>query len=494
MAEKDDRPDERAAWAEALRGFIGDTRANSGRIMQSYVLSPLAAFRKFLICLTVAGAVAWLPDWPGLEPAAQRSLFVLILAAALWISEAIPAYAVSVLVIALQIALLGQPGGVFSEGPDDWEIFIRPWADPLLWLFFGGFVMGAGAVKTGLDRQVAVRVLTRIPPRPGWILFAVMGITMMFSMFMSNTATSVMMVAVLGPLLVSFAKEDPFGRGLLLGVAFAASLGGMGSIIGSPPNAIAAGALGRDSITFATWMGAGLPVALVLAGIVWTYLWLRYPSQQPRIDFEPLRRAAAEKADVPAWHLFFVVFVFVVTIGLWLTSALHGIPSTVVSFFPITAFSVGRILEASDVRKLPWDILLLLAGGLSLGVGIRETGLASWIVDLVPLGQLPALGVALVFAYLALWLSNFMSNTAAANILVPVAITFAAAEGGGQTLLVVPIALAASAAMLLPISTPPNAIVYGQGRHFMKDFTVVGVMMGLIAPPLVVLWCWWYFL
>jgi sodium-dependent dicarboxylate transporter 2/3/5 len=493
MAAEEDRPEERAAWAEVLRGFVGDTRANSSRILKSYVLSPLAAFRKFLICLAVAAAVAWLPDWPGLEPAAQSALFVLIFAAALWISEAIPAYAVSVLVIALQIALLGRPGGGFAEGPDDWEIFIRPWADPLLWLFFGGFVMGAGAVKTGLDRQVAVRVLTRIPPRPGWILFAVMGVTMLFSMFMSNTATSVMMVAVLGPLLASLAKEDPFGRGLLLGVAFAASLGGMGTIIGSPPNAIAAGALGRDSITFAAWMGAGLPVALVLAAGVWTYLWLRYPSQQSRIDFEPLRRAAAEKAEVPAWHLVFVVLVFVVTVGLWLTGALHGIPSTVVSFLPITAFSVGRILEASDIRKLPWDVLLLLAGGLSLGVGIRETGLAGWIVDLVPLGHMPPLAVALVFAYLALWLSNFMSNTAAANILVPVAITFAGA-GGGQTMLVVPIALAASAAMLLPISTPPNAIVYGQGRHSMKDFTAVGVMMGVAAPPLVVLWCWWYFL
>src|SRR5690606_18258415 len=153
-----------------------------------------------------------------------------------------PAFAVSLLVIALEIALLGRPGGVWAEGPNDWEIFIQPWASPLLWLFFAGFVLAAGAVKTGLDRTMALAVLSRIPPRPRWILLGVMTITFVFSMFLSSRATAAMMVAVVAPLVATLDKDDPFARGLLLGVAFAASLGGMGTLIGTPPNAIAAGA------------------------------------------------------------------------------------------------------------------------------------------------------------------------------------------------------------------------------------------------------------
>jgi solute carrier family 13 (sodium-dependent dicarboxylate transporter), member 2/3/5 len=484
-------PPPREDWTDAFEEFMGDTRAASQRLLHRYVLSPVWAFRTFLICAVLAAVVAFGVDWPGLEPAAQRALFVLVLAAALWVTEAIPAFAVSLLVIALQIALLGRPGGVWADDPGDWEIFIRPWASPLLWLFFAGFVLAAGAVKTGFDRTMALAILSRIPPRPCWILLAVMGITFTFSMFMSNTATAAMMVAVMGPLVASFEDDDAFGRGLLLGVAFAASLGGMGTLIGTPPNAIAAGALGAGVISFAGWMGAGLPVGVVLAGVVWLYLMLRYPSRKRTIDFGPLRESAAEATPVAYWQVAFVPLVFAVTVGLWLTTAVHGIPSTVVSFVPITAFAVGGILDSDDVRRLPWEVLLLLAGGLSLGVGVSETGLALWLVNLIPIGQLPFWALAVALAYVALWLSNFMSNTAAANILVPLGLAVSGA--GHQAELVVPIALAASAAMLLPITTPPNAIVYASGRITARDFVLIGVGLGIVAPPLIVFWCALYF-
>lgn len=489
MTNNEERP---TAWPEQFREFMGDTRAASKRMLHLYVLSPMRAFRTFLLCALIAGAVAYLPAWPDLEPAAQRALFILIFAATLWMTEAIPAFAVSLLVIALEIALLGRPGGVWAEGPNDWEIFIQPWASPLLWLFFAGFVLAAGAVKTGLDRTMALAVLSRIPPRPRWILLAVMAITFVFSMFMSNTATAAMMVAVVAPLVATLDKDNPFARGLLLGVAFAASLGGMGTLIGTPPNAIAAGAL-RDSgdITFAAWIGAGLPVGLALAVLVWLYLLARYPSPQRTIDFSALRSAAQDAEAVADWQEALVPLVFTITIGLWLTTSFHGIPSTVISFVPITAFVVAGVLDNDDIRRLPWDVLLLLAGGLALGVGVSETGLAQWLVERFPVERLPLWAMALALAYLALWLSNFMSNTAAANILVPLGIAFAASAT--QAELVVPIALAASAAMLLPITTPPNAIAYSAGRLATRDFTIVGIAIGIVAPPLIVLWCAIYF-
>jgi sodium-dependent dicarboxylate transporter 2/3/5 len=305
-------------------------------------------------------------------------------------TEAIPAYAVALLVIGLEVAILGRPGGFFARGGGDWEIFVRPWSSPLIWLFFGGFVLAAAATKTAL--------------------------TFVFSMFMSNTATAAMMVAVMGAVLKDLDEGDLFARALLLGIAVAANVGGMATIIGSPPNAIAAGALESiRPISFLTWIVIGLPPALVLCALGWLYLTRRYRSANSRIDLASLRDVRRQGESMPRWRRWLVVGVFALTIGLWLSGPWHRIPSPVVSFVPIVLFAVSGVIGPRDIRALHWDVLILLAGGMAFGVGVAETGLAGWLVERLPVDQLSDFSMALVLAAIAMMLSNFMSNTAAAN-------------------------------------------------------------------------------
>lgn len=155
------------------------------------------------------------------------TFFILLSAAGLWISEAIPAFSVALLVIAMEIYILGKPGGPFAESAKDWELFVQPWASPLIWLFFSGFVMASAASKTRLDRWLARHVLGWFGGRPSHVLLGLMMITFTFSMFMSNTATAAMMMAVLAPIVGSMDNRDPFGKAILLGVPFAANIGGM---------------------------------------------------------------------------------------------------------------------------------------------------------------------------------------------------------------------------------------------------------------------------
>ena len=455
-------------------------------------LSSAWALLKIIICLVIALLVAFIPLYPGLEEAARWTFFILLFAAGLWISEAIPAFAVALLIIALEIAILGNPRlGIFAKGPKDWEMFIHTWSSPLIWLFFGGFILAAAASKTGLDRWFATHILTLFGKRSSMVLLGMMVITFCFSMFVSNTATTVMMMAVVAPVVKKLDDDNPFGKAILLAIPFSANVGGMGTIIGSPPNAIAVGALGESSIDFLTWMKAGLPPAIILAGVLWIFLIKVYPSKEKEIDINLLLETQTSSTLLPVWKKLLVMIVFFTTLGLWLTSSLHHIPTPVISFIPISIFVVARVIEVEDIRSLSWDILLLLAGGLSLGVAVSQTGLAEWMASLLPSGgALGKLGIAFAFSYLATTLSNFMSNTAASNILVPIGL--AAATGFG-TPVVVSIALGASAAMCLPISTPPNAVAYGTGNLSTRDFLAGGILMGILAPILVVLWCSYLF-
>ncbi len=437
--------------------------------------------------LIAALLIAWIPAYSGLEPAGRCSLFILVLATGLWITEAIAPFAVGLIVIALEIMILGRPGGVMNAAPNDWEKYVATWGSPLIWLFFGGFVLAAAAEKTGLTIWLSRHILSRISERPWWLLAGCMGITFVFSMFISNTAATVMMVAIVMPIVNALAGGDRLRKALLLGVALSANIGGMGTVIGSPPNAIAVGALRHTSnpIGFAEWMTAALPPALILLVIVWGYLLARYPAWVERVDFVRMSKTSPDDS-IPYWRRATVMSVFAVTICLWMTESLHGVPATVVSFIPICVFSATGILNSADVRSLRWDMLLLIAGGLSLGLAVTETGLAEWIVTQLPLQSIGFMGVLIVIAYATMLFSNLMSNTAAANVFVPIAI---AAAVGFEAQAVVPVALSASAAMALPISTPPNAIVFGTEEVTTNELIECGLIVGLLGPIIAVLWC-----
>ncbi len=466
-----------------------DTRREVRRRISQLEFNSQRALTKIFFSLVAAAAISLVPDYAGLSEAGRWTFFIMLFGAGLWISEAIPAFATALVIIALEIAILGNPNGVFATGPKDWEMFIRPWSSPLIWLFFGGFILAAAASKTRLDRWIARNVLGWFGTRPINVLMGLMIITFIFSMFMSNTATTVMMLAVLMPVIAKLDPKDPFAKSMLLGVPFAANLGGMGTIIGSPPNAIAVGSLsGVFSINFAEWMMIGLPPAIVLVILAWIYLIKHYPAKTDTIDLSDLLDSSYQSAILPLWKKLLALAVLILTIGLWLTSPLHGIPTPVVSFLPIALFASVRIIGVDDLRKLPWEVLILLTGGLSLGVAVLKTGLAEWLVGGLSLEKGGTIILIFLFAYTATIISNFMSNTAATNILVPIGLTAAI---GFEPHIVVAIALGASSAMCMPISTPPNALAYSSEKLDMKDFLTGGILIGLLAPVLSVSWIIW---
>ncbi|MEM6279469.1 MAG: SLC13 family permease [Verrucomicrobiota bacterium] len=473
-----------------------DTRAEYKRILGHLEFHSGYALLKFLGCLLLAGLVAFVPHYVDLEPAAQWTLAIVLFCGLLWMTEAIPAFAVALLAIGLQIVILGKPGGVMNpEGdPKAWEKFVEPWASPSMWLFFGGFILAKAAARTGLDRSLAGNLLRLAGSRPEHVLLVAMATTFVFSMFLSNTATAAMMIAILGPMLGSL-KIPEASRAMILGVAFSANLGGMGTIIGTPPNAIAAGLLGDVyPIDFLKWMLFGLPPAIfLLAGLFWVLSKkMRLASFQLLDSEESSANLPPGSSDdhAPRWQRWTVLLLFVATISLWLTGSWHGIPTAVISFLPIVLFSITGVIRAQDIRSLDWDILILLAGGLSLGVGVSQSGLAEWIAERLGTLELAPWAMGMIFGFLTLALSNFMSNTAASNILIPIGIAAGSASGGSveAAAFAVPMALSASAAMCLPISTPPNAIAYASGRVRSKDFLLPGLVLGLLACPLATLW------
>ena len=502
----------------SIPGKMEDTRSDARKqitvgLIHRLEFSSATAMVKILLCLFVAAAVFQLaPSAPaslpadvalradpdvgesfvgniGLSVPARWTLFILTLAAGLWATEAIPAFAVGLLVIGLQILILGQPSELSADREIPWESFASTLGSPLIWLFFGGFILAAAAEKTGLNRWFACEVLRRLGSRPGPLLAGSMGVTFVFSMFISNTAAATMMLAVMLPVVGTLGPHDRFRKAMVLGIACAANLGGMGTVIGSPPNAIAAGALAniQHPIDFFRWMLAAVPPAVLMIVLVWSYLIYRYRPALKQLDLVAFA-AASSPSHLPAWRRILVVFVFTATILLWLTQSFHGIPSTVVAFVPICVLCAAGVLDADDICEIRWDVLLLIAGGLSLGLAVTETGLADWLVGSLPLDRFSRSAVILLLAYATMTISNVMSNTAAANIVVPIAIAMAA---GAEAATVIPVAIGASAAMCLPISTPPNAIAYGTGQITSSDLIQAGIWIGILSPLVSVLWCSW---
>ncbi len=475
--------------AERTSLLVGDERNTVSRLLGHLEVRSWKDGVYAAASLAAAALIAYLPLHAGLSDEGRHALFILLAASGLWLTEAIPAFAVALVVMAFEILLLGglgRPGHLGTE----YTRFLAPWASPLVWLFLGGFVLGHGAARTGLDTWLAERVIGVFGRTRRGLLFGLMLVGFMLSMFISNTAAAAMLLAVALPMRAGLAPKDPMRRAIVLAVPISTNLGGMGSLIGSPPNAIAASAVnavnGAQPLDFARWSLLGLPPALVLLGVAFWMLSRAVPSGETGGAVLAARTMGAAGTPLPNWRKLVVMLTFFVTVALWSTDSLHGIPTPVVSFLPITVLSAIGVLRAQDVRGLGWDVLLLLAGGLALGVAIHETGLASWLVSALPVSGVSRITVALVLAYAVAVLSNFMSNTAAATILVPVAVELGR---GFEPLVVVPIALAASAAMCLPISTPPNALAFATGDLSARDFLRPGIVLGLLAPALAVVWC-----
>lgn len=460
-----------------------DSRRASARIYEEARRRPLV---RVLALAAVAGVcyLAWQSLTADLEEPQRLVLLLFVGAVGLWVTEAIPPFAVGLLVIGYLVFALGTDLIL----PEPWDVapYVNTWSSGVIWLMLGGFFLAEGLARTGLDRLLFRWAIRPARGEPKKVLLAVMLATAVASMFMSNTSTAALMIGAVAPLVARPGADRQFGKALLLGVPIAASVGGMGTIIGSPPNAIAVGVVEArgHSIDFIEWMAFGVPVALVLVFAGWLLLCRRYPPTTERfeLDFDD------EPPPLPRLRDRLVVAgVGVLTVGLWLTTPLHGIPAAVVSIVPIVGLAVFQVVRVAQVRALPWDTLMLVAGGLALGKSIVDVGLVERFVERLGfLGELDQdVAVFGLLGLVTVTLSNFMSNTAAVSVLLPVAV---ALLPGRELPAAVILGLSASCALLLPVSTPPNAIAFSTGAVEARDFRPGGLLMGLLGPALVVAW------
>jgi len=463
----------------------------------AYKLSLKFVFTAFTLSFVIAYIVAFVPEY-SFSKEASHTLFILVFAAGLWISEAIPAFAVSLLIIALEIVMLGFIDLDFSAKSNLWQEYLRPWSSPLVFLFLAGFIMAAAASKTKLDVWLAKKMLFIVGNKPQNIITGIISITFVLSMFISNTATAAMMMSIVIPLLGHIKEDNPFRKAIFLAVMIGANLGGMATIIGTPPNAIAVGLLQNDAPSFIGWIFLALPPAFIMTIILRLVVLKSYPSSQSFIDltviqevehFDDSTKKMNKIPTVPSWKKNMTMLIFTLTILLWLTGPLHHIPTTVVSFIPIIGFTIFGIIDADDIASIRWDVIILIVGGLSLGLAVSKTGLDLWFASLISTDGASILLVMFIFSYFVVIISNFMSNTAATNIMLPIVIAIAMSiSKDASQMAVVGVALSSSFAMCLVVSTPPNAIIYASKKVDTKDFLLLGTIAGILGPVVVIGW------
>lgn len=469
---------------------MADSRTASMRYMNKFqqVVDIQKKIIYFLVSVILAFGLTYYLDSPELDTAQIYVLFLLFLSIGLWITEAIPPFAVGLLIFGFLVFALG---GYYHEiDPENSakhiQRYVQTWSNSVIWLMLGGFFMAEAMQKVGLDKTIFKITISKFGSKPRYVLLGIMLVTAIFSMIMSNTATTAMMIAAVLPFINTLDKDAPFGKALLIGIAAAASLGGMGTIIGSPPNAIAVDALNNIGISFGflEWMVIAFPIAILLVFLFWLFLIKRFVPKVSTIDLSFLDGIdSTSNSKIFILKKKIVLGVLLLTLTLWLTGNIHGIPASAVSFLPIMTLTMFSVLTGDDVRKLPWDTLMLVAGGLSLGLAIEETGLAAYYVGLLSDYNLNFYMLIIVFSLLTIVLSNFMSNTATTTILIPIAIILVSTN---KEILPLVIALSASAALFLPISTPPNAIAFSTGKLAQKDFRYGGIIAGLIGPIIII--------
>ncbi len=444
----------------------------------------------FLLCIILSFILTYAMYEPGLDRAQVYVLFLLFLAIGLWVTEAIPPFAVGLMVFGFLIfAMNSHYSQVDPENVREHYIgYINSWSSSVIWLMLGGFFIAEAMSKTQLDKVVFQISVSRLGTSPRKVLLGLMLTTALFSMIMSNTATTAMMIASVLPFLNTMEKDAPMAKAILIGIAGAATIGGMGTLIGSPPNAIAVEALNNHGIAmgFLEWMMIGFPLSLVLTGLFWFLLSRKYLGKEGKLVIDVQPESAPTEDESYKFERIkkrIVLGVLALTLLLWLTEKLHGIPASVVSLLPIILLTMSGIVNADDVRRLPWDTLMLVAGGLALGLAIKETGLAEYYVEKIAGYELNFIVLVLLFAFLTVVLSNVMSNTATATVLIPLGIILTY-----QNPIVLPlvIGLSASTALFLPISTPPNAIAYSTGKLEQKDFRFGGLVLGFLGPLIIV--------
>lgn len=425
--------------------------------------------------VVLAFLLTYLFEPVGFPPETKFVIFLLILSVGLWITEAIPPFAVGIFIIAYMVFVFGTD--YFFTTAYDVDKYVGTWTSSVIWLLLGGFFLAEGMKAVKLDVYLFRFTIKQFGSSTHKLLFGLMITTGAASMVMSNTATTAMMIASILPLVGNLGKQHPLSKALLVGIPASASVGGIGTIIGSTPNAIAVGALegAGIQISFLEWMVFGLPIALVLIFSLWKFLIKRFKVGSEMIDVSFIQK---EKANIDMNQRKIVVVTLFVTVGLWMTEPIHKIPLAGTSAVPIVVLTLTRIISSTDVRALPWDTLMLVAGGLTLGLALVDFKLTSTFMQFLTTQNIPSAVLAILFAVLTLLLSNIMSNTAASSILIPLGLSLG---GVFQTTTPLLISICASCALFLPVSTPPNAIAYATNLLDQKDFAHGGIFIGVVG-------------
>lgn len=477
-----------------------------------------AKFIKFIIASILAIVALFLPyeslgfdaasPMGILNPLEIRVIGVFVMAALFWILQPFPIWSTSVLVIVLMIVTMSDssltPFRVDGVTMISHKSIMATFANPIIMLFLGGFFLAAAATKYKMDLNLARVLLKPFGKNPKFVLLGLMLITAVFSMFMSNTATAAMMLAILAPVLKLFEPDDRGKAAFALAIPLGANIGGMGTPIGTPPNAIALGALNdavargdlvANPVTFGQWMAFGIPYVIILMVVAWLLLLKIYPIKMKEMV---LNIEGAGKFDTSPKAII-VYITFVLCVILWVTGKnVHGINDNAIAMIPMAVFALTGVITKKDLNAMSWDVLWLVAGGFALGVGLNATGLAAHLIKTIPFASWSPLALMIGCGIICLFMANFMSHTSTATLLVPIlcAVGIACQDNliglGGVTALLVSVAFASSLGMSLPISTPPNALAHATGYTDTRGMAITGVVMGILG--LVVSWIMMIFL
>lgn len=462
--------------------------------------------KKIIYSVIVIAVTLWLWNAPstmfgivGLTVIQQRVIAIFAFATLMWIFEIVPAWATSVGIIGLMLLFTSDSGisSMVADGMVDgkpnfipnilsYKAIMATFADPVVMLFIGGFVLAIAATKTGLDSQMAKVLLKPFGTKPSMVLLGFILITGIFSMFVSNTATAAMMLTFLTPV---FKQMDDNGKGriaLALSIPIAANIGGMATPIGTPPNAIAMKYLNDPdglnmNMGFGQWVSFMLPLTLLLLFLGWFILMKVYPFTQKTLNLEIEGKMKKDRKT------YIVIVTFFVTVLLWMFDKFTGINSYTVAMIPLIVFALTGVIDRRDLEEINWSVIWMVAGGFALGYGLNASGLAENAVNSIPFGSWSPIVIMLISGLVCYLLSNFISNSATAALLMPILAVVCGAMGdklgaiGGTPSILIGVAIAASGAMILPISTPPNALAFSTDLVKQNDMAKMGIIMGILT-------------
>lgn len=365
---------------------------------------------------------------PGINAVEHRVLAIFVFAALMWLFDAVPAWTTSLVVVVLLLFCSSNSALWFFQTDSEGEKYenlisnvdiLHCFADPTIMLFIGGFIIAIAATKSGLDVRLAKVMLAPFGNKSENVLLGFILVTALFSMFISNTATAAMMLTFLSPVLSALPADGKGKIGLALSIPIGANIGGMGTPIGTPPNAIALKFLNDPDgmnlgIGFGKWMMVMVPVTLILLFIAWFVLKKMFPFKQKEINLQIESEHQSTMKDEIVYITFFV------TIFLWLADSFTGVNANVVAMLPVGVLCMAGIITKRDLEQLSWSILWMIAGAFALGVAMKESGLADHLIEAVPFTSWSPLAVIIGSGLLCYIMANFISHTATAALFVPI--------------------------------------------------------------------------